>query len=325
MKLKDIFREIFPSQEMAEYLSTQQLSAEKIAEAVRGAPLSLIQKREIFCGLAEHSKEMLYADQGNEIGGAIRELGAKPGEIFYVKNYWLDPETWEADPDGVGPYLTVERALRGIREYEAFEEIDKDSLCWYAIEKWCPDGEGNLYNPITYFAVGDEVCYFRKGRAAAHIWEPSYFESTHLNLPVPFRPGDIVEIDCRPFAPVTRAVILEVGENRDCCCLQVLFSCGKGRWSVGAVKHGHVYPRYCRPALSPLYRIARYQGPLPKVKQVLLQVSRHLQGDEKRGRALGEFVIETGGHRRHLTATSAEILTYIEEKDGPSTGPKTNI
>lgn len=263
-------------------------------------------------------------DQANEIGGVIREFEIKPGEIFYVTNYWVDPETWETDPDGLGPYLTMERALQGIREDEDFEEIDEGSLCWYAIEKWCPDGEGNLYNPSTYFVVEDEVCYFQKGQATAHIWEPSYFESTHLNLPVPFHPGDIVEIDCRPFAPVTRAVILEEGDNHDCCCLQALFPYGKGRWSVGAVKHGHVYP-HGHTALSPLYRMARYQGSLSKVKQVLLPVSRHIQGDERRGRALWEFIYETAGDRRRFAATSAEILVYMEEKDGPGARQKANI
>lgn len=324
MNLNDILREIFSSKEMAEYLSTQQLNGEQISEAVRGAPISLIRKREIFCGLAEHSKETLYANQGNEIGGAIRELEAKPGGIFYVKNYWVNPENWETASDGLGPYLTIERALRGIRENEDFEEVDEECLCWYAIEKWCPDGEGNLYNPITYFAVGDEVCYFRKGRAAAHIWEPSYFESTDLNLPVPFRPGDIVEIDCRPFGPATHVVILEVGDNQDCCSLWALFPCGDGLWNQGAVKHGHVYPHYCYPALSPLYRIARCRRPLPEAEQVLLQVSQYLQGDEAKGRALGNFLHETAEGRKDY-ATSAEILAYIEEKDGPSTVQKANI
>lgn len=324
MDLKDILLEIFPSKEMAEYLSTQQLSAEKIADAVRGAPISLVRKRELLYALAESSKETLYTEQADEIDQALRDLEAKTGELFYVWNYWVDPETWETDPDGLGPYLTIERAFQGIREDEAFEEVSEDSLCWYAIEKWCPDGEGNLYTPITYFVVGDVICYFQKRRADTRICEPAYFESTNLNLPVPFRPGDIVKIDCRPFAPVAHAVIIEIGDNQGCCCLQSLFPYGESQWSVGAVKHGHVYP-HGYPELSPLYRIARYQGPLSEAEQVLLQVSQYLQGDEKKGRALWEFVCKTAGCRRHFSATSVEILAYIEETDGPSTCQKSNI
>lgn len=324
MDLCDILREIFPSKEMAEYLSTQQLEAEKIAEAVRGAPISLIRKRELLYTLAESTRETLYIEQANEMDQAIQEMAAKPNDVFYVKDFWLDEEIWEVDPDGDAPFLTMEQAVEWIREFQVYEEFDENTLWWFGIEKWSPDENGKLIHTITYYVLGDVICYFKKEN---HIsWrDVDYFESTHLNLPVPFRPGDIVEIDCRPFAPVTRAVILEVGDNCGCCCLQALFPCGKGRWSVGAVKHGHVYPRYCYPAMSPLYRIARYRGPLSKVKQVLLRASRYLQGDEKRGRALGEFIIETAGRRRHFTATSAEILTYIEEKDGPSAGPKANI
>lgn len=323
MKLKDIFREIFPSQEMAEYLSTQQLSAEKIAEAVRGAPISLIRKRELLYILAEDYEETLYREQANEIDRAIQELEAKPGELFYIQSLWMDRESWDTDRYGMAPYLTIERSLQGIREEEDVEEVDGDSLCWYAIEKWCPDGEGNLHNPITYFVVDDMLCYFQKGHAGTRIWE-SYFESTDLNLPVPFQPGDIVEIDCRPFAPVTRVAILEVGDNHDCCSLWALFPCGDGQWGQGAVKHAHVYSHCLRPALSPLYRIVHCQGSLSEAEQILFQISQYLQGDEERGRALGDFLHETPGSRKDY-ATSAEILAYIEEKDGLSTVPKANI
>ncbi len=73
-----------------------------------------------------------------------------------------------------------------------------------------------------------------------------------LKLPVPFHADDILTIDCHPSAPVSRAVILEVGDNCDCCCFQALYRNGDGTWGIGAVKHGNVLTNHHSPEISPL-------------------------------------------------------------------------
>ena len=77
--------------------------------------------------------------------------------------------------------------------------------------------------------LGTEVCYFSSSRREY----PDFSIYNDVNLPVPFHAGDIVTIDCRPFAPVSHAVILEVGDNCDCCCLQALYYAGNGTWDMG--------------------------------------------------------------------------------------------
>lgn len=322
MNLNDILQEIFPSKEMADYLSTASLDAERIADAVRGAPISLLQKREMLYALAENTNETLYTEQANEIDCAIREMAAKSNGVFYVKDFWLDEEIWEVDPNGYAPFLTMEQAMEGIREIQAHEEVDENTLWWFGIEKWSPDEKGNLIHIITYYVVGDEICYFK--RKNHDYWaDIDYYESTHLNLPVPFRPGDIVEIDCRPFAPVIHAAILEVGDNHDCCCLQAIFPWGE-EWSMGAVKHGHLYPRHYAPVLSPLYRISAYQGPLTEKEQLLLQVSRHLRGDDKKGRMLLTFMLKCRDKGRKDQVETHEILAYMAAKENSNAIQKSN-
>lgn len=308
MSLDDILHEIFPSKEMADYLSTAALSEEQISEALRGAPISLSRKRELFYYLAENNQSKLYLEQASNIDWAIQEMKEKPNDVFYVKDFWLDTEMWEIDPDGVAPFLTIEQAMEGIREFRDYEEFDENTLWWFGIEKWSPDETGKLRLIVTYYVFENQICYFRKG-GYDFQFSTDYFENANLNLPVPFRPGDIVKIDCRPFAPVIRVVILEVGDNNDCCCLQALFPWGE-RWNFGAVKHGHVYPKYYSPSISPLYRISTYHGPLTDKEQILLKVSSYLQGDDAKGRALWNFMDENRSDDN--TRPVDEILAYIE-------------
>lgn len=64
----------------------------------------------------------------------------------------------------------------------------------------------NISVHTDIFLVEDEVCFFgreeflKNGLTRVHDYR--FFDSTDLNLPVPFKAGDVVNIDCRPFAPV---------------------------------------------------------------------------------------------------------------------------
>lgn len=125
--------------------------------------------------------------------------------------------------------------------------------------------------------------------------------------------GDIVTADCRPFAPVSHIVILEVGDNRDCCCLQALYRNGDGVWDIGAVKHGHVLPNFQLPGISLLYRLAIFRGQLPKEERLLEKVSRYLSGDEGRGTALWNYINHFRDKGRKQRVTEEQILSYLEE------------
>ena len=110
-------------------------------------------------------------------------------------------------------------------------------------------------------------------------------DGQHLNLPIPCCAGDIVRVDCRPFQPEHPAVLLEVGGNTDCCCVQALCRGGNGTWTLGALKHGSLFSdRDC--FLSPLYRLEAYPKSLPESDCLLQSIQDFIAGDEKRGRIL---------------------------------------
>ena len=134
----------------------------------------------------------------------------------------------------------------------------------YTITKYAPDGKGQLKEICTWYLnhLG-ELWYFDYEISLKKLprdWEPLLTFLGDLNLPVPFQPGDIVTVDCRPYVSPRRVLILEVGDNCDCCCLQVLFMREDGRLDTGAFKHNHFLCHGEISHISGLYRAARWTG-----------------------------------------------------------------
>lgn len=98
--------------------------------------------------------------------------------------------------------------------------------------------------------------------------------------------------DAYPFGPKEKFVMLEIGDNQDCCCLQALSRKQDGTWDVGAVKHGMIgdmiYPR-----ISALYTADTYIPNLVDPEDAILdKVSELVAGDEKKGSELwNKFIV----------------------------------
>jgi len=307
-----ILEELFPSSEMASYLTECSLLREEIRDAIAYAAIPLERKRDMLLELASGKDKTYFHQQAAEIERALREMRLKPGEFFYLKvDLYFDAEDeWPVEEKGLEPYLSWEHVLERIRKYLGCLKPDEQELTWFWVEKWSPDGTGRLKNDLDYLVLGTEACYFSDNTRSCRI-SREFAPSCDLNLPVPFHPGDIVTVDCRPFAPVSRVVILKVGDNRDCCCLQALYRAGDGVWDMGAVKHGSIFPNG-HPWLSPLYRLTAFQGQLPEEERLLEAVSRYLNGDEERGAALWHYIFQLNDGKRERAVMETQILSYIE-------------
>lgn len=308
-----IWKEIFPSSEMASYLAKCTLTKLKMRDAVAYAAIPLERKRDIFLRLASGKNTAYFRRQAASIEAAIREMRPKPGEFFLLKHFCYDEDEPFSRKDTLEPYLAWEHIWERIREYLGYLEDDEKELTWFEVEKWSPDGTGRLKNDYDYTIFDSEVCYFSHNIHSSRDWL-EFSTNCDLNLPVPFHAGDLVTIDCRPSEPVSRAVILEVGDNWDCCCLQALYRNDDGTWSTGAVKHGHVFPVHHSPNISSLYRLASFHGRLSEEEQLLEQVSRYVNGDEERGSDLWHYIYEFCEDRRNRTVTEDEILSYITDE-----------
>lgn len=308
-----ILQEIFPSSEMASYLTKCSLEQWQIRDAIAYAAIPLKQKRDMFLQLALGKNKSHFRRQAGYIEQAIREMQPKPREFFYLKcHYYVEDQTEEK---GLEPYLTWNHIFERIQQYLGYLDDEEKEMTWFQVEKWSPDGTGKLKNDYDYTVFGTEVCYFSHNTSSNWDWY-KFSEDVDLNLPVPFHVGDIVTIDCRPFAPVNHAVILEVGDNWDCCCLQALYREGDGTWDTGAVKHGSIFPGHHSPGLSPLYRLASFHGQLPEEERLLETVSRYIDGDEECGSALWYHIYDLRGDRFARPVTEAQILSYIADDEG---------
>lgn len=240
-----------------------------------------------------------FAEDAGQIRRALQELTLKPGEIFNLVEAWYDDELRDRKTDSGMPVLSLEKALDYIY-YDIKEcEIEKSCTCWYELQKWVPNADGTMSHTYTYYLWQNQIIYFEKTEAVnfdeeksesiSYLFEPKTYryssDSQNLNLPIPFHVGDIVTIDCRPFHPVHHAVILEVGNNIDCCCVQALCSTETGTWLLGALKHGNIFLNDFF-VVSPLYRLAECTEPLPEQEKLLYQLREYLAGDEECGRSI---------------------------------------
>lgn len=330
-----ILKELFPSAEMASYLARcpfgddadcrhsrhgrmfddappEKLPLRRymIENAIAGAPISLERKGELYRLLAEGEEDGFFSDLADAVSLAIQEMQPKPGEFFYLTVCSYEEDIARTTEETMGAFLSWEQILEAIQECWGSDADFEELLTWFYVEKWTPDGSGRLKNNYGYEVIGGKVCYCCCEDLSVHerIDLGGY---TDPNLPVPFHAGNIVTVDCRPFAPVRHVVILEIGDNRDCCCLQALYYAGNGTWDTGAVKHGYIIPHYAG-KLSPLYRLASFHGQLPEEERLLEKVSRYVNGDEERGAALWNYIFHLEEEGKLRAVTEDQLMSYIE-------------
>ena len=234
----------------------------------------------------------------NELMNAINALEVGQGEFIYRKSVWDEqPVLYEEHEQGIAPFSSLNAALEDLRFEMTSEEWDDDAPCWSVFEKWRLAKSGTWKNPYVYYAIGDEIVFFEKQRydAKEHCWRAS--DRTYggdltggLNVRTPFKTGDIVTLDCRPFAPLRHGLILlpERDGATDCCFPRALV-----RFDGHGIEQ-HEDSWHELSVNSVLYRMEVWDGDLPEDEQVLLEVQKWLGGDQKKGEALAEALSGLG-------------------------------
>ena len=339
----DVLRTFLPSATMRQYLADVPLTRRQISELICGAPVPLTDKLRWMEYLA--AKENLFPDipseslslqeqsaadpaaqwmveasfsyQAEQIKLALEELETGVEAVFLMIEAWHDEELDDRKISAGTPFFNADDALEYIRYDMDSAGEDYSDLCWYELQKWKPStdpvsGKASYAHSYTYYFLKDRACFFEK---LEETREPYLFlpesrryaaDGQHLNLPIPFCAGDIVRVDCRPFQPKHLAVLLEVGDNADCCCVQALCRGQNGTWTIGALKHGNLFSN-ATCFLSPLYRLEVCPNPLPESDCLLQNIQDFIAGDEKRGRLLWERL------RRLDTRTDSEIRLVLAD------------
>ena len=301
-----IINRTVPSWQMREFLCLpdNELSPPELAEVIIGSPeITIDEKHKMLCSLANETGDKEISESAGDFKAAIDNLACAPGELFTVDDPWYDEDIKDVAYGGFSnqPCLNYDKVLGYIDWNERFEERDEECTSWYKIKKWVPDGSGRYMNTyIYYYLYGIGICWFdacreyRDEGPYSRLPEHKYSSAcTDLNIATPFRAGDIVRIDCRPFAPPVNALILYAGPDWDCCSLLALYRDDKGRYRTGAVKHTDMWMHLRGDnMISALYRIETYDGELNEYDRIYKEISPLIYGDNDKGDKVWYFLSE---------------------------------
>lgn len=304
-----IFEEILGllsgSPELHAYLLArpEQLQTTDYADIITGAPIALTEKGRLLERLSEHMTH-------SEDAGLIRDYSAclhMALQALESKDAAFSAELWKDGEQLDGPYIafSMEETRRAIAQYRKHweENADDEIATYWRIKQYRRGGasepEGFACPEYTFAAdPNGEVQYFMHDpQKRRGVWAEGAFggDSVHLNLPVPYRPGDILEVGCAPYVSEPHYCILtEVGD--DCCGVQCLYPGENGRIEFGALKHGHYFSGCFdrKQYLSPLYGAKIYTGELSGEYKFMKPLSEKLHKDPAFGKVLWEIGHDLG-------------------------------
>ena len=285
-----------------------------LLNAVCGAPVALRRKLELLRECLMWDLDVLNGkhDQNEEckkridvIEQALSQLEAKPGDVFLWRNCWYDRDWRDSDigRSSFQPCLSMAEVYAAIdgfiaEEAEGLTEVNiamgfSGDVGWYEIQKWEQQtgdaGQVHLVKtPWEYIYADHKLCYFSRQFTPAerHDWAKKQLweicdGSSNLNLSIPFRRGDIITVNCEPFAPLHHAVLLHIGP--DCCGVQIAYVDENNELQTAALKHSHCFTDNYLSKLSPLYRLSLYDGELGEEEQALKWIHEDIRKCSEEG------------------------------------------
>jgi hypothetical protein len=311
------------SAEMREYLQANRSSrwVDSYVDLIAGARAPLHKKAEALESIIEPFVKLrklrdwdFQIDKPSILAeacfAALRETkkNIPPGTVFILKQIWRVQREAGIGPDVyVTPFSTFDAAIRYVttryyyeeKELDPCEAVERDDM-FFEIGKWVPDNDGKMRKILQYTLSSIGVLWnFRVNDPKENEYFSEYDNLRHdietiglsLNLPVPFAVGDIITIDCTPFVELFHAVILEIGDNSDCCSVQCMYFEEAGLFNTGALKHNSFNFDDARTP-SAMYRAERYTGELPEIEKPLLAISSALKEKPELGRKYHECLWE---------------------------------
>ncbi len=268
---------------MREYLKTQEISAWRAVDIIIGAPVPVETKIAELTRLSKESDVMADKDGKREVEEALafyekamRDL--ETAGIFSVEINDFDHHAKEIREN----FETICGSFEAVKEYIRNEEAtylpDAEECRWYDVKKWELSENGKYENICEYYMYRESIMYV-DSENSGYLFAGA---GGDLNLPVPFKAGDLLEVDGFPFGPKFRMLILSIGDNADCCCVQGLAMDENGLWHYGAVKHGMVSFSYF-PKVAYLYSADHFTGELPADEQILSEVKAYIGEDQSKG------------------------------------------
>lgn len=289
-----------PSKDMRDYLKTEILKPNQIAELIYKSPTLIDKKLSAFKMLMNETdnEELIELCQiAIELINKAMDIMLAKG-VFCVHSYDNISNNFLFD----GLFSTYDDVDRYIKE-----ETDND--CVYEVGKWVKDSDGKLNEKCTYYLIGNELCFFDLG-VEAYVDKGAYFTDSDLTLPTPFKAGDILQFCDLTSSYCAYSIVLSNRDKHDCCSLQNLYYY-RCKWTTGAVLHGYVgfYNRKRIYSISPLYYVTQYNGDLSCICEILNDVKAFIEADESNAEIIEKAVEAT----KHKGLTENELRRIIEK------------
>jgi len=309
------------SKQMKDYLleNIDILVGWQIVELVCGARADLKDKYEMLKKLSEKEPEETKQELHSATSAmrnaetALEGLTVQPGEVFLNVEYGYDRDIQDEKIYGAAPHFALESVMKYINEdyAECDDEENKNRTDWYRLEKYVPGVIDDLDMPYDYTIAPNGEIWFTDNVNFQHR---DFASSQHLSLPVPFEIGDIITIDCRPFALVKHAVIVEIGDNWGCCSVQCMWIDKQRNVNRGALKHASVFDEIRLIRISPLYRAEVFEGELPENEAFLKEISEFVYKDEEKGKALWNYSYENEKNNGSSIEMIKDYIAKVENR-----------
>lgn len=281
--IKNIINEIFFSTAMKTYLCEHisELTKHDIIYIIKEASsISLQRKLELFEMMAESENpeadiadnpqdidfitEYSYKSYADRIRNALKELKSVSSDVFLLNTYIRDENGFKHSE--TVPFKSYEKAAHYIDEM--YYDINNT---YYILEKWQTDSDGNMNETYWYVIANGHLIYFCNKGTKLNV-----YPDCQLNLPVPFKSGDIITVQDMPFSKKRCGIIIDIGDNIDCCCVQVLYVSDEGFIEINALKHGRILETDLSISTSPLYSAEIFNGDLTGNDEVLLIIQKFM-------------------------------------------------
>ena len=211
---------------------------------------------------------------------AALNLRESKAAVFIVYEQTIYGNNVDSDEWMHGIFSSYEAAKNFVLKDTGEKKNEEDQMSWYEINLWVKGENDSYVDTCTYYYIDGELCY------TEFELENDFHESCtdgELRIPVSYKPGDILIADRYPFGRKEKFVMLQIGDNHDCCCLQALCKQADGTWDIGAVKHGMI-GSISYPMVSVLYTAEKYEPDLSDSEDAILaKASELVAEDEKRG------------------------------------------
>lgn len=265
------------------------------------------------------SEEYSFQRYRELVKKAIDELSLKENEYFVFETWCFEnnePRMYgykiASDFNDVNMFIFDEYDDGEMTELDPSHILDqqKKYCCWTRIQKYTKGSDGKFKATYYYYLLGTEICWFMNREGFAFLRNDDYIFYKKLTdrfdrfafclqlvpcfaIPSPYKPGDIVEVDSRPFAPVRHVVILNNREDDscDCCVPWALFVDYNGSLETGAFNHNYMIRDFVDEAIPAVFnsRLITDKSELKNDEEFLWSIGNYINGSEKKGRIVGDY------------------------------------